>query len=105
MLCCSEAALKSWWVDKEVNKAFAKEQQLMQVDGKKFRSLIPINLDGCMFKREWQLGKKDEILSRLAADFTGWENDNGKFEEQFKKVVKALQADAGANGACGVTPL
>jgi hypothetical protein len=58
-----------------------------------------------MFKREWQLGKKDEILSRLAADFTGWENDNGKFEEQFEKVVKVLQADAGANGACGVTPL
>jgi len=105
LLCCSEAALKSWWVDKEVNKAFAKEQQLMQVGGKRFRSLIPINLDGCMFKREWQLGKKDEILSRLAADFTGWENDNGKFEEQLEKVVKALQADAGANGAGGVIPL
>jgi hypothetical protein len=42
------------------------------------------------------LGKKDEILARLAADFTGWENDNVKFEEQFEKVVKALQTDAGA---------
>jgi hypothetical protein len=105
LLCCSEAALKSWWVEKEVNKAFAKEQELMQVGIKRFRSLIPVNLDGCMFKREWQLGKKDEILSRLAADFRGWENDNGKFEEQFEKVVKALLADAGANAACGVTPL
>jgi uncharacterized protein YjbI with pentapeptide repeats len=96
LLCCSEVALKSWWVDKEIIKAFGKEQQLMQIGGKRFLSLIPISLDGFMFKREWQLGKKDEILSRLAADFTGWENDNGKFEEQFEKVVKALQTDAGA---------
>ena len=96
LLCCSEVALTSWWVDKEVNKAFAKEQQLMQAGGKCLLSLIPINLDGYMFKREWQSGKKDEILARLAADFTGWETDNAKFEEQFERVVKALRADAGA---------
>jgi uncharacterized protein YjbI with pentapeptide repeats len=92
LLCCSEAALKSWWVDKEVNKAFAKEQQLMQAEGKRFLSLIPINLDGYMFKKDCQSGRKDEILARLAADFTGWENDNTKFEEQFERVVKALMA-------------
>lgn len=96
LLCCSEAALKSWWVDKEINKNFAKEQQPMHVSGKRFLSLIPINLDGYMFKSEWQSGKKDEILARLAADFTGWENDNDKFEEQFEKVIKALRTDAGA---------
>jgi hypothetical protein len=92
------------WVDKEVNKAFAKEQELMQVGIKRFRSLIPVNLDGCIFKREWQLGKRGEILSRLAADFTGWENDNGKFEEQVEKVVKVLLADAGATAAGGAAP-
>ena len=96
MLCCSEAAFRSWWVDKEINKAFAKEQQLMHVDGKRSLSLIPINLDGYMFKREWQSGKKEEILARLAADFAGWEIDNGKFEEQFEKVIKALRTDADA---------
>jgi hypothetical protein len=96
LLCCSEAALKSWWVDNEINKALTKEQQMMQVGGKRFLSLIPINLDGYMLRRDWQSGKKDEILARLAADFTGWENDNGKFEEQFERVVKALRTDAGA---------
>ncbi len=64
----------------------------MQVEGKRFLSLIPINLDGYMFKKDCQSGRKDEILARLAADFTGWENDNAKFEEQFERVVKALMA-------------
>jgi hypothetical protein len=70
---------------------------LMQVGGKRFLALIPINLDGYMFKSEWQSGKKDEIHARLAADFTGWENDNDKFEEQFEKVIKALRTEADAS--------
>lgn len=95
LLCCSEASLTSWWVDNQINKSFVKEQQLLQVGGKRFHSLIPINLDGYIFKSEWQSQKKDEILNRLAADFTGWETANTKFEEQFEKVVKALRSDAG----------
>jgi len=46
-----------------------------------------------MFSDEWKSGKGQQIKERLAADFTGWETDNAKFEEQFERVVMALQTE------------
>jgi hypothetical protein len=95
LLCCSESALKkSWWVENEIQIAFDKEQQLRKQRGQDVLALIPLNLDGYLFDG-WESGLATQIKSRLAADFTGWETDNSKFESEFEKLVRALRADAG----------
>lgn len=93
LLCCSKHSLTSWWVDNEIATAFSKEQQLMKDRRKKILSLIPLNLDDFMFSGEWKSGKCQQVKERLAADFTGWETDNAKFEEQSERVVKALRIE------------
>ena len=91
-LCCSQASLNSWWVNDEIDKALEKERRLLQERGKKVLVIIPLNLDDYLFSG-WQDGRATTIRKRLAADFTGWEQDNAKFEREFERVVKALRAD------------
>lgn len=94
LLCCSKDSLTSWWVENEIGKAFAKEQALMKERKKKELALIPLNLDGYLFK--WANGKASQVRERLAGDFRGWKRNHSKFEEQVEKVIRALRADENA---------
>ena len=73
------------------NECFEKERR------KPIHKLIPLNLDGYMFTAEWDLGVlANEIRSRVAADFRGWEKRSTNFDKQVDRVIKALRADEGA---------
>jgi len=67
----------------------------MKERGRKVLALVPLNLDGYLFSDRWKNGKSAQIRSRLAADFTGWQTDEAKFDRQVHKVVKAVRVDAG----------
>ena len=90
LLCCSEDSLRSWWVENEITTTFEKEQQRRKETGEKVLSLIPLDLDRYLFE-EWDSGLAAQVRRRLAADFTGWEADNAKYETELEKVVEALR--------------
>jgi len=84
LLLCSEDSLKSWWVKDEIEKALERERQ------EERDIIIPVMLDSYLLDG-WDSGQASTVRERLAADFTGWEQDNSIFGAQFEKVVQALK--------------
>jgi len=103
LLCCSAKSLRSWWVDNEIAKAFAKERQIMQERGRRILAQVPLDLDGYLF--EWQDGKADEIRRRYAADFKSWDSNRTKFERGVESIIQCLRADDGARDRLPISQL
>ena len=93
LLCCSDNSLKSWWVNREITTAIEKEREFYEQHGEEIWKIIPLNLDGSLFK--WTGEHGAVIRQRLAADFTNWKSDADKFDNQLGEVVKALRTDGG----------
>jgi hypothetical protein len=95
ILCASKHSLTSWWVKDEIERAFAKERRILEEQGREVLALIPLNLDGYLLSKEYTSPYKDQILSRHATPFVGWEHDNSIFEAQIEQVIAALRPDEG----------
>jgi hypothetical protein len=65
----------------------------MKEFGRKLNVVIPVDVDGYLFSDDWNSGYSALIRRRLAAEFTGWQNDHTKIEQQLDGIVQALRAD------------
>ena len=52
-----------------------------------------MDIDGYLFSGNWTNGREEQIKSRLAADFVGWESDDATFDVAFERVVRSLVTD------------
>ena len=91
LLCCSDEALSSWWVDKEITMTLGKEEELSKERGEDVLALIPLDLDGYLFE-EYEGEYERIIKARNVAGFKGWEHDNALFEDQIERVIRALRS-------------
>lgn len=90
ILICSEHSLKSRWVKREFETMLQQEEDHEKANGKFVPLLLPLDVDGYIFKEAENDYMVTEIKSRLAADFTNWK-DHDAFEAAFDKLVKALK--------------
>jgi hypothetical protein len=92
ILCCSETALKSWWINREFENLVAKEEDYGAT------LLIPLALDEYLFapsSKDWIVG---EIKKRAVQNFASWK-DRETFDAAFEKVTAALRMDASKSPA------
>ncbi|MCI0712312.1 MAG: toll/interleukin-1 receptor domain-containing protein [Chloroflexi bacterium] len=98
ILICSEHSFKSRWVKREFETMLQKEEDHEKANGEFEPLLLPLDVDGYIFKGADNDYMVTEIKSRLAADFTNWK-DHDAFEASFEKLVKALKIRPGVDGA------
>ena len=69
LLCCSEASLSSWWVEREVDTAIEKEQQLSEKHGHQKLAIIPLSPSGGRSIPQTVMGK---FASRWIGQNSSW---------------------------------
>ena len=89
LLCCSRHSLESYWVDKEIERALAKEQRLWQAERRRAACILPLDLDGYLFDG-WRDSRSAELRNRVAADFRGWQRRPAVFDDGLARVTRSL---------------
>lgn len=102
LFCFSGAAIRSGWVDAEVDRALQKERELFRTIGSggaaprsRSKPLIPLDLDGQLIEGGWASGKAADLMSRGIADFRNWQ-DQSTFNAAFERLLSSLRERAAA---------
>jgi hypothetical protein len=90
ILVCSENSINSWWVEKELERVYAKERELQKERGKKYRLVIPIRIDDAIL--DCDDGILATVKNSVIGDFTQWENENA-FNKAVDELIAALNAN------------
>jgi hypothetical protein len=93
LLLCSESSLNSSWVNREIDKALNKEEQLWKLRGEKILALIPVDLDKFLF--QWESSRASILMDRYAEDLTDLEKHPDKFIKALSRIEKALMVNYG----------
>ncbi len=67
------------------------ERALNREDKERKSILFPIRIDDYIFK-EWKHPRKADVCAKVIGDFSGWNRSATKYDEAFKKLLKALNA-------------
>lgn len=92
LLCASENSLRSWWIEREIEKALDLERRRADVESEFEPRVIVLDLDGYIVKG-WEGIYKQELLSRRLADFRDWMQDASQFESSVEELYSALLPD------------
>ena len=86
ILCCSGAALASWWLAAELDEAAHGGD--VGLTGPE--TLLPINLDGADSLDAWTKASEPRRLPTTVADFTSWARDEVEFERALELLVARI---------------
>jgi uncharacterized protein YjbI with pentapeptide repeats len=86
IVICSKNSLQSGPVLREIERALNREDR----EGKNI--LFPVRLDDYVFQG-WSHERKDDVLRKIVGNFKGWNRSAAKYEDGFKKLIKALQTE------------
>ena len=94
LFCASKDSLNHASIANEIDEIFANEERLKMVRGVRAKSFIPIDLDGFIKTEEFSNSRNQEIRSRVAVNFSGWKENERKFEDEFEKIIQILSLNS-----------
>lgn len=97
VLCCSQSALGSGWVDREMKIVFQEEEALYAKYQKAISKLIPIDLDGAIFDSgRFSSPMAGQIRLRNIINARQWQQQDD-YETVFGRIITALKASRPKN--------